>query len=502
MTYLIAKYALLFTLASLFGFLFGRWWFRRGWVDVTESHDTLLRLKSESERAPWDQIFSRIDGVDGRVQASVQSEIAKIPRPTMPKIPEVDLSGVINKLGAIESRFERIPKPEPINFATVNKRIDDLANVVRGIPSPPKPTAPTDLGPVQSRMDGLEKAIQAIRIPEPTAPTNLTPLQSRIDKVEDAIRSLPAPPKVDPVNLGPLQENISSLERAVASIPRPEAVKPIDLDPIQKKLEELNKAIQSIPQPEPPAPISFSPIAERIERVENRLANLPQPPAPKPVNFEPVNQRIIALERAIGAIPRPEKAVPLDLSPLERRLRSLEQQLANFPRPTPAQTVNLAPITDRLGTLERSIGNIPRAAAPTPPTDLSPVHNRLTAIEEILRQRPKQATVRTKPIPKKTNTQKATLKRPASDAPLLFKSAQYGPKDDLKRIKGVGPKLDRMLNRQGVYYFWQIAEWKRADIRAADERLSFKGRIDREKWVSQAKKLRRATDAAKAPASL
>ena len=63
----------------------------------------------------------------------------------------------------------------------------------------------------------------------------------------------------------------------------------------------------------------------------------------------------------------------------------------------------------------------------------------------------------------------------------------------------MGPKLEGLLNKHGVYYFWQVAQWRRADIKFMDDRLTFKGRIDREKWVPQAKVLRKDPKAAKAP---
>lgn len=62
-----------------------------------------------------------------------------------------------------------------------------------------------------------------------------------------------------------------------------------------------------------------------------------------------------------------------------------------------------------------------------------------------------------------------------------------GKKDNLKKIKGVGPKIETTLNGLGIFHFNQIAEWNRQTVERVDEALSFKGRIDREKWVSQAK---------------
>ncbi len=63
-------------------------------------------------------------------------------------------------------------------------------------------------------------------------------------------------------------------------------------------------------------------------------------------------------------------------------------------------------------------------------------------------------------------------------------------KDDLKRIKGVGPKLEKMLNQLGVASFAQIAAWSEADIDRIDAQLgTFVGRIRRDNWIEQAKLL-------------
>lgn len=61
--------------------------------------------------------------------------------------------------------------------------------------------------------------------------------------------------------------------------------------------------------------------------------------------------------------------------------------------------------------------------------------------------------------------------------------------DDLKLLSGVGPALEKKLHALGVYRFEQIGRWSRADIARVDVELNFKGRIEREGWVSQAKVL-------------
>ena len=73
-------------------------------------------------------------------------------------------------------------------------------------------------------------------------------------------------------------------------------------------------------------------------------------------------------------------------------------------------------------------------------------------------------------------------------APKKAAAADTGA-DDLKTLSGVGPALEKKLHEAGVTTFKQIAEWNADDIAAMDEKLSFKGRIEREGWVEQAKAL-------------
>ena len=85
------------------------------------------------------------------------------------------------------------------------------------------------------------------------------------------------------------------------------------------------------------------------------------------------------------------------------------------------------------------------------------------------------------PAKKKAAPKKAEAKK---EAPKAAAGA-----DDLKELSGVGPALEKKLHENDVTSFAQIAAWGADDIAEFDEKLSFKGRIEREGWVEQAKKL-------------
>ena len=74
--------------------------------------------------------------------------------------------------------------------------------------------------------------------------------------------------------------------------------------------------------------------------------------------------------------------------------------------------------------------------------------------------------------------------------PVALDGPRGGTADDLKRIKGIGPKLEILCNELGFYHFDQIAAWTADEVAWVDENLQgFKGRVTRDAWVDQARRL-------------
>ena len=88
---------------------------------------------------------------------------------------------------------------------------------------------------------------------------------------------------------------------------------------------------------------------------------------------------------------------------------------------------------------------------------------------------------------KKGNPKTSAKRAKAASAQPEMLKAPKGKADDLKKLKGVGPKLEGTLNELGVFHFWQVAAWTDDDVAWVDERLKFKGRIERDGWIDQAK---------------
>jgi len=90
-----------------------------------------------------------------------------------------------------------------------------------------------------------------------------------------------------------------------------------------------------------------------------------------------------------------------------------------------------------------------------------------------------------------TTTKETSETKEASKGsePVLLSGPRGGKKDNLTRIKGIGIKIDETLNNMGIYHFDQIASWTEEHALWVDSQTAFPGRVQREKWVEQAKLL-------------
>ncbi len=133
-------------------------------------------------------------------------------------------------------------------------------------------------------------------------------------------------------------------------------------------------------------------------------------------------------------------------------------------------------------------------AAPAKPTAKKPAAKK-TAAKAAPAAKIKTAAAK-KPAAKKAAAKKpVTAKKPATKAaPTNFYRKPPAKIDDLKLISGVGPKLEQTLNEIGIYQYDQVAAWKKAEITKVDDQLKFKGRIERDDWMAQAKILAKGGD--------
>jgi NADH-quinone oxidoreductase subunit E len=167
-------------------------------------------------------------------------------------------------------------------------------------------------------------------------------------------------------------------------------------------------------------------------------------PAANKVTASPKTDKIVeALE-----IPQPEIEAPTELSVAEPESANMSETVA------PEQETTAA------------------AVEPTSPSSVEAVSEEKAAPES-------------QTMPAETTAPQAAAKGPVPglDAPI------GGKADDLKIIFGIGQKIEATLNQLGVFHFSQIAQWTPEEVRRVDDYLKFSGRIARENWIAQAKKL-------------
>lgn len=78
---------------------------------------------------------------------------------------------------------------------------------------------------------------------------------------------------------------------------------------------------------------------------------------------------------------------------------------------------------------------------------------------------------------------------PPAAKPVISNKSRAISNDDLKIIKGIGSVIEKALNAEGIYHYRQIASFNAAKVNWVNNHLAFSGRIEREDWIGQAKRL-------------
>lgn len=102
----------------------------------------------------------------------------------------------------------------------------------------------------------------------------------------------------------------------------------------------------------------------------------------------------------------------------------------------------------------------------------------------------------TKPSPRRSPSQRTPVKKAVAskiaapaEAMVAKKTRARTKVSDLKRISGVGPKVEELLHKAGVKTFEDIAGWTFDDVARIDRELGLEGRILRDDWIGQAQTL-------------
>ncbi|MFK0163944.1 5' DNA nuclease [Rhizobium sp. NPDC090279] len=131
---------------------------------------------------------------------------------------------------------------------------------------------------------------------------------------------------------------------------------------------------------------------------------------------------------------------------------------------------------------------VARAAAPKPVAPKPAAARQKPVVVKKAEPKPAAATSKAATTAKKTA--KIEVVAPGAERRAPARSRKVAEKaDDLKRISGIGPKLEQVLNGRGIKRFADIAAWNDADVERVDAEFGFDGRIRRDDWVGQAKAL-------------
>tara|TARA_R110002094_G_scaffold57229_1_gene68317 strand:+ start:285 stop:1838 length:1554 start_codon:yes stop_codon:yes gene_type:complete len=517
MWFLLTQIFPLLLLAAILGAVLTYWWLRNRHEDITESYERITeRLDAISARP---EPAAREDYEAG--MALISSAVRSLQMP--------DMNPVNQRLASVEGAIAGIVMPEtdlgPLGSQLdgVDTRLNQIERAITGFTLPE-----TDLGPLESKLDRLESRLSDLASSvSDLRSTGIGPLDGRFGKLEESLAGI----KVPEVDLGPLHSGLARLDLTIAGLDRPQT----DLGPIQTRLTEFETRISLLgDRLEAAQKRDFEKLSSEITGVASGVSGIEMP------DLGSIYQRLVSVEHAIASFTIPEP----NMTPLYERLAALEESLA-------AVRTNL-PGTPDLSLVERRIASLQEAFLTQTPPDLTPVlnavqsiegnldleamENRLNAIEyglaaihHTLRARPdagasrteREPRARTAPAARTIPTTERRASPPVTPAPPpsrdidpinaarreddeanLLVEAAFGDADELERINGVGPMLCELLHEIGVFYFWQVAEWSAKDVDWVDEKLMhFKGRIQRDKWVSQAQQLAALPDSAKRPGS-
>lgn len=233
------------------------------------------------------------------------------------------------------------------------------------------------------------------------------------------------------------------------------------------------------PKVEPkPQPAPARPSAEVVELKPKAKAEQPAPVADKPAAIvaAPVAEPVKVAAPMKTAKPKKAKAAP---------------KAAPVVAAPAAAPVKAEPAVEMVKA--EPVADLAKVEEPKPVADAKPAAAVEAAmVEPVIEAKPAPVVEVAKPEPA-VDAKPAPAAEPAKAAALMpedFRQPKAQDKpaqpDDLKQIKGVGPKLEVTLNGLGLWTYQQIATLSEAEIAWLDDYLGLSGRIARDGWVGAA----------------
>lgn len=293
-----------------------------------------------------------------------------------------------------------------------------------------------------------------------------------------------------------IRQAMAGLEKQVQTLEREKAA----LDQRIKKMDEaLKKAEAAANQPPVSVSTTTTPDPKRYAEVEQlrsekqglegQLEALKKENATLAGDLKTLRNRNAELQSKAGAAPATEAGTD---PAVQQRLRDAEHKLRDMQRTQLDLQTALNKAQAQVGQLEAELQNRPKevvAAAPlTPDAEamqaLQEERDALAAEVESLEAQLARRAARKK--------QKVVAEKKKTGAPDFahLGTAAADAKDDLKAIEGITPEIETQLHAWGILTYKQLSKLTDADMRLLDERLAlFPGRVKRERWAKQAKKI-------------
>ena len=358
-----------------------------------------------------------------------------------------------------------------------------------------------DTRPFHTMLLGLERAIAD----SSRGSVDLSGLQGRFNALEAALGDV----RLDLQNIGAGQRDTRSVER------------------VERQLVSLESTLGELRKSSGRVQVDLTPVLDAIYRLEGRQQNL----APLMDILSRLEHRQADFEPVLDAIYK-KGGSSVDLDPVLSALKRMETRdtdmlaIVDSIRHLESQSVDLEPVLSALRKLDLRMDDLleKEERVSQLQIDLETLSDEARSVssaesrQESEQERSSYYTqqyetqserlnsddaITTRSISRTTEQRQldiiSSAQREGERANLLIRAA-FGPADDLALISGIGPMLSAMLNDIGVFYFWQMAEWSDEDITYVDDRLShFKGRIQRDDWIGQARELMRQPTAALRP---
>ncbi len=434
---------------------------------------TALQAESADQQDSEDEWF---DGMDDADNGTALSETSQEPDSSQKRQALKELEAFEQQLTSVSEQLVRENKS-----SAVADPVTDLS----------KPSSATDAKALQAQIARQEAEIERLR--EQMAPLLGLPLavstrEAERDRLADVLQAK--------------EKEIASKDELLTRQEKELASKQQEIAATTRELEKQTQAISA-------NQLAFDAKLKELDARQQQDAST------RKDELQAVEQQVQSREKEISELnaalrQRAEREATLnrELEELNAAAKRAEETHREELRRMAATKTASAPDSPDAGDTEGKLGNLGREvkdssstdAQPQKPESVRPAPDETTSTASTVQPAPLGSTVAVKDLPvrqaagRQVNGTRADVaavelsppRKKKQSVPRQFDRAPARV-DNLKEIKGIGPVLERMLNRLGVYQFSQIAAWSEDDIAYFDEQLSdFRGRIRRDDWPAGA----------------